>query len=344
MAFKSHKVTKNEIDDVVNNYLKNPENFGLSIGIISGDNEQFYCFGSSDKKNGLSIDSNSVFEIGSITKVFTSIILASEVGKNKLKLNESIFSYLPEIEKREDVSLLNLATHSSGLPRLADNFAASIKDPANPYINYSDKELYSYLKKHKLKSSPGTHYEYSNVGVGLLGSILAKVNHTSYDKLVSTRVTLPFGLSNTSINLNEYQKKHLAYGHSNKRIVSNWDFLDATQGQGALRSSIKDMVLFMKLNLFPEKSTYKEAIQLTQKVHFTDKSNGRKMGLGWHIGNFNEEIYLEHTGGTGGYRSFIGLIPGSKLGVVILSNSDNDVSDLGISILKIVKNQTDKEL
>lgn len=344
LSFKSDKEAEFEITKVVLQYLDDPFNYGLSIGVISGDKEFIYCFGTADEKNGSKINPNSVFEIGSITKVFTAILLAAEVENKRMDLNESIFSYFPGIEKKTDISLLNLATHTSGFPRLADNFWSTVKDRSNPYMNYSDQDLRNYMSGYTLKSKPGTHYDYSNFGVGLLGSILSRQHKTSYEQLVQHTICQPWGLKSTFIYPDASQKKQLVSGHSAGRVVPGWYFQEATAGQGALRSSINDMLLFLKLNIFPEKCLSANVILLTQQEHFYERENGRKMGLGWHIGNFNKEKYLEHTGGTGGYRSFIGLTPESKTGIVILSNSNNDVSAIGIEILKILKSQSGKEL
>lgn len=326
-----------KINSIVEKYLSNPENAGISIGIVKGDVEKVFCYGNKSKITGSPVDSNTVFEIGSITKVFTSLILANEVVNDKMDLNENISTCFPKgIVSKEcsHISLLQLATHSSGLPRLADNFWPSVKDKKNPYNNYSESYLLEYLTIAKPYNTIGTRYNYSNVGAGLLGFILCQKKKTSYEKMVKENICYPFAMKNTSVGLNNKQLDNLALGHSKGQTVVNWDFQDATAGQGALRSNIVDMVRFVKFNLYPQTSTLSKAVEYAQQVHFTDLSNGMKTGLGWHIGSFYNEKYLEHTGGTGGYRSFLGICPESKIGIVILSNSDNDVSALGLEILK----------
>lgn len=326
---------KTKVKDIAYSYLGNSENAGLAVGIISGGEEMTMCFGSANKAKGIGIDTNSVFEIGSITKVFTGIMLADEVVKQRMSLDDKLYSYLPsKSEAARQVSLVQLSTHSSGAPRLADNFWETCKDSKNPYACYGDKELGSYLDHMKLYSTPGTHYSYSNVGAGILGNILCRKNETSYESLVKQRVCEPLGMNNTTITFSSFHKKHLATGYSKGKPVQNWDFLDATAGQGALRSTLADMMKFMRYNLKPD-GELKPAAELASQVHFTDRESGQMMGLGWHIGWFDGYKYLEHTGGTGGYRSFIGLIPGTNTGVVVMSNSDNDVTKAGIQILKL---------
>ena len=327
------------VKEIAYSYLRNSENAGLAIGIISGGAESTWCFGSCNKERGIRVDTNSVFEIGSITKVFTGIMLADEVVSQRMKLDDKIYSYIPsQSPAAQQVSLLQLSTHSSGAPRLADNFWSSVQDNKNPYAGYSEKELYAYLNTMRLNTTPGTRYSYSNVGTGILGNILCKQYGTSYEALVKKKVCQPLGMNNTTIKFSDFHKKHLATGHSKGEAVQNWDFQDATAGQGALRSTLSDMMKFMRYNLRPE-GNLKQAAELASQVHFTDHKTGQKMGLGWHIGWFYEHKYLEHTGGTGGYRSFLGMIPGTNTGVIILSNSDNDVSAIGLKILEIAAEQ-----
>lgn len=339
-SFTGELKTDDLIKQSVDAYLNNPENTGVSIGIVKGDKEYYYSYGTTSNPANTNIDANSLFEIGSITKIFTSIILAQDVLQHKASLEDKVSRYFPDISNREldKVSLRDLVTHSSGLPRMATNFSASIKDEGNPYRSFGEQELKDYLSIATLNWEPGVKYLYSNVGVGLMGYILSQQHHLGYESLVQQKVCHPFGMYNTVMNFNGEQRKALALGHSNGNIVSNWDFQDATAGQGALRSSAKDMVKFIKMNLFPEQSPFKDAILLTQQLQFTDKNNGRQMGMGWHMGTFRNEKYLEHTGGTGGYRSFICVLPESKMGIIVMSNSNNDVGALGSQILKMFYN------
>lgn len=326
-----------KINTLIEKYLNNPENAGVSIGIVKGDKEANYCYGKKNKLTDSPIDTNTIYEIGSITKLFTSLILAEEVVNGKMQLSEKLSGCFPgEMVSKDcsNISLLQLATHSSGLPRLADNFWPSVKDKKNPYNNYSEFYLLDYLTIAKPYNAIGTRYNYSNVGAGLLGFILCQKKKSTYEKMVKENICSPFGMKNTSIYLSNEQLGNLALGHSKGRVVGNWDFQDATAGQGALRSNVVDMVKFIRYNLNPQKSPLSKAIDYAQQLHFTDLISGMEMGLGWHIGSFYNEKYLEHTGGTGGYRSFLGICPESQTGVVILSNSDNDVSALGLEILK----------
>lgn len=342
LSLTGPRTLEDQVENIAATHLNSSENPGLAIGIISGGEESIYAFGTKEMNGKSRIDANSIFEIGSITKVFTGIMLADEVINGRMQLTDNIARYLPVgSDAAQRVNMLQLSTHSSGAPRLADNFWSSVSDNGNPYASYSERELYSYLENMKLRGTPGTHYSYSNVGTGILGNILCKQYGTSYEELVKKKVCEPCGMTSTVMNIPSKETANLAKGHSKGRVVNNWDFQDATAGQGALRSSVKDMMSFMRHNLSPS-GELEAAINLASQTHFTDNRTGQMMGLGWHIGWFNEHKYLEHTGGTGGYRSFIGLIPGTNTGVVVLGNSDNDVAAIGLKLLEAAaKNEKD---
>ncbi len=331
-SFKSSNKVEDKINKAANEYLSTPGTAGIAIGIISNDDNYFFCYGDACKKKGIKVDTNTIFEIGSLTKIFTGLLLAQEVEKNKMNLNDNINEYLPQCSPSQKITLLNLATHSSGLPRLADNFWETVKYPDNPYVNYHKEDLYQYLSDVKLNSVPGKCYNYSNVGAGMLGYILATKNNTSYEDLVSKTICKPFNMNNTAIKLDKKQTEHLAVGYADSEAVSSWDFNDVTAGQGALRSTIADMMKFLRYNMLPEVQL-RNSILMTQEVQFEDAKKKVEVGLGWHIGDIAGQKYLFHSGGTGGYRSYIGLLPDSKKGVVVLSNSTSDVDGIAFSIL-----------
>ncbi len=327
---------QDEVTTIAEQFLETPGTQGLSIGIIKGDQQYTYCFGGSCESPYSPVNSDNVFEIGSITKVFTGILFADQVLKNQMSLDNKLSQYVDYGSGYSDVTLRQLATHSSGLPRLADNFWNCVKDPGNPYAGYSDDDLKSYLSNVQPVSAPGERYLYSNVGMGLLGWVISNVHGKEYEQLVKEHVSDRLGLMNTTASLGPLQKKNLAIGYSNGKSVKNWDFSNCTSGQGSLRSDIHDMLLFAEANIHPEKTALAEAIKLSQQMHFKDRRTNQAMGLGWHLGSFYGARYLEHTGGTGGYRSFIGIVPDSEIAVVILSNSDKDVARTGMKILQAV--------
>jgi CubicO group peptidase (beta-lactamase class C family) len=316
----------------LHSYLQSFQNHNISIAVITPEMEKIFTYSAAGSEKTTSL--HSVYEIGSITKTFTSTILAQKQLEEKLSINDTLCSFLPAGLKNNvtsRVTLKELSTHSSGLPRLATNFWETVNDPANPYSNYTEKELELYLENCNECSLPGS-YSYSNLGAGILGNILCENENKSYQDLLASVICEPLKMHHTTIDNSNI---NLLDGYDKQTKIKHWDFHDATAGQGAARSTIGDMLHYLRFNLKPDTTlTLGKAVQLAQQEHFRDPVTGQRMGLGWHMGYFNEHDYYEHTGGTGGFRSFIGFIPGTGVGVVILSNSTSDVSSIGIELLK----------
>src|SRR5581483_8490814 len=196
-------------------------------------------------------DANTVFEIGSATKVFTSLLLADMIERGEVKADTPVAELLPasvKVPARNGrvITLLDLSMQVSGLPRIPDNIDAS--DP-NPYAKYTPDKLYAFLNSYTLTRDPGEKYEYSNLGVGLLGLALARKLGMSYEGAVRKRILEPLGMKSTSITLSADQKKRLAAGYDGGLSPAhNWDF-DALAGCGALRSTADDLLRFVAANL-----------------------------------------------------------------------------------------------
>lgn len=252
---------------------------------------------------------DTIFEIGSVTKVFTSMLLEDAVARGEVALNDPIAKYLPPDVRApqrngKPITLEQLSRHTSGLPRLPSNLDP--RDLQNPYADYTVEKLYAFLSVHELARDPGESEEYSNLGAGLLGHLLARRAGVDYETLVRQRILDPFGMKDTALTLTPKLRKRLAPGHDAAlHPAKNWD-LPALAGAGALKSSVNDM------------------------LKFVDAVLARKqLDLGWQrYGNI-----LWHNGGTGGYRSFVAIDRTQRIGVVVLSNSARSVDDLGISLI-----------
>ncbi len=282
------------------------------------------------------VDEQSVFEIGSITKAFTGTLLADMALRGEVALDDPVQKYLPEGAKMptragKQITLRDLSTHRSGLPRLPDNLEP--EDPDNPYADYTEKRLLDFLSKHELTRDIGEKYEYSNLGVGLLGYALARRAGKPYEQLVVERICTPLGMNNTRITLTENMKSHLARGHSGSKQVKNWD-LDALAGAGALRSSPLDVVNLIEANLKPAETPISKALRASYKDRAETGTPDLSIGLGWHVWNKYGTEIIWHNGGTGGYRSSCGFAPDKKLGVVLLTNSDFDLDGVMLHILE----------
>jgi CubicO group peptidase (beta-lactamase class C family) len=280
------------------------------------------------------VDSTRVFEIGSITKVFTTSVLEDMVERGELRLDDPVAKLLPpsvQIPSRNgrQVTLLDLATQSSGLPRLPTNLAP--RDSSNPYADYSVQQLYTFLAGYELTRDIGAEYEYSNLGMGLLGHALALKARTSYEDLVRRRILAPLGMRETAITLTPALRARIAPGHDAEgNVVPNWD-LPTLAGAGALRSTAADMLKFLAANLDSTATPLSRTLYRTHAERHATNAPSLKIGLGWHILSRPVGNIVWHNGGTGGYRTYAGFDPARRLGVVVLSNVDASVDDAQIS-------------
>lgn len=321
------------LKDRVDTYSKS---VGMVIGIIDEKGPRIYAAGHLCSNCQAGVDGDTVFEIGSITKVFTTLVLEQMVEEGKVKLEDPISKYLPESVKvptrnGKQITFLDLATQSSGLPRLPGNFKPA--DLGNPYADYTVQNLYDFLSGYTLTRDIGSSYEYSNLGMGLLGHVLTLVSKQDYEAMVTQRICKPLGLASTRITLTSDMKARLATGHNSfLQPVANWD-LPTLAGAGALRSTANDLIRFVGANLGLVKTSLYGAMEKTQQTQRPAGSPELQIGLAWHtIKKYDSEIVF-HDGGTGGYRSLIAFDRAKKTGVVVLSNSEVDINDIGLHLL-----------
>jgi len=317
---------------------------GLAVGIVQDGKTHVFGYGKISKTSDKRPDGKTVFEIGSIIKVFTGLLLADMAERKLVKLDDPVARYLPQSvtvpQKNErPITLLDLATHTSGLPRLPGNLLPQIAlHPGNPYAKYTVEQLYEFLSKHALAHEPGAHFTYSNLGMGLLGHALARKAGTTYEELLQQRICVPLGMKDTRIELSKDVQQRLAEGHNLAgKPVANWD-IPTLAGAGALRSTADALLLLLAANLGPRRTPLAEAVELSHIARRDAGGADQKIALGWHI-RAKESIYW-HNGETGGYHSYLAFRKGSGSGVVVLSNSANGVIDqLGSKLLKAIDGQ-----
>ena len=309
----------------------------IVVGIVDKTGSKTVSYGHFSYTDNNPADGDTVFEIGSATKVFTGLLLADMVKRGEVRLNDPISRYLPKsvrvpVRNSQPITLLDLATHTSGLPRLPDNFAPTNMD--NPYAEYTLEQLYAFISDYTLTRDIGSEYEYSNLGAGLLGHILALKSDTDYETVLLRRICLPLGMTHTRITLSSDMKARLAPGHNTEgQPVANWD-ISTFAGAGALRSTANNLLKFLAANLGLTKSDLWPAVQLAQKPRRNAGSQDTDVGLCWHILKKFGTVLIWHNGGTGGYHSFIGINPQTKRGVVVLANSANSTDDIGFHLLE----------
>jgi len=319
----------------INRRIEAEKYVGVTIAVIESDQISHYDFGKTDLTGKKSPDKNTIFEIGSITKVFTTLLLADMCNRTDMTLEDPVRKYLPAsvavpVRNGKQITLLHLATHSSGLPRMPDNFAPA--DPQNPYADYSAEQMLDFLSNHILSRDIGEIVEYSNFGMGLLGFILSRKAGMSYESLVRERITNPLGMKHSGITLTKKMKKRLAPGHAMGMAVPNWD-IDSLAGAGALRSSSKDMAKFIAANMGIRSTKLHKTMSSTHQPRKSHPDSDMEVALGWHIRPHGESATIWHNGGTGGYRSFTGFLKDGTRGVVVLGNTTETVDDIGFHLL-----------
>ncbi len=315
---------------------------GIAVGIVEPGGRRIIAYGKLASGDPRPVDGDTIFEIGSISKVFTSLLLADMVNREEVALDDAAAKYLPGTVRMPErsgksITLRHLATHSSGLPRVPGNL--NPKDPANPYADYCAGDLYQFLSGYTLLRDPGSEIEYSNLGAGLLGHILARCAGADFGTSVRLRITEPLGMPDTGITLSSSMKQRMATGHNAMLApVPNWDFA-ALAGAGALRSSANDMLSFLEAFLGYRESPLAPAMTAMLEARRPVGKTGFEVGLGWNIAG----EFVWHDGGAGGFRSFIGYDLKARVGVVALSNAftSGGVDDIAINLLNPKASRTD---
>jgi CubicO group peptidase (beta-lactamase class C family) len=327
-------------DDTTNSYVKeyikrivdNGKSTSVIIGIINEKGRHIFSYGELEKGSGKKPDENTLYGIGSITKLFTCFLLADMVKRGELNLDDPISKFLPDSVKTptqngKEITLYHLATHTSGLPTRPNNLSPA--NPDNPYADYTVEQMFNFLSNYKLTREIGSKYEYSNIGVGLLGYILTHKAGLDYEKLVRKRICEPFNLNSTVITIPTKLQLNVAAPYNNEgQSISEWTFSPTFAGAGSLKSTINDMLIFVAANLGLIDTYLLSTFELT---HIKHQENN--IALGWHIWNEFGTTNYGHGSSTLGYKSFIGFNKETKTGVIVLSNKTDAVMDIGLHIL-----------
>ena len=328
-------VDPKEIQQILKDTVDNRHTVGIVVGIIDKDGKNIYSYGKTGA-DGRTVDGDTVFEIGSVTKTFTSTLLADLVTRGLVGLNDPVSKYLPKGVKvpargGKEITLLDLATHRSGLPRMPTNF--NPLDPDNPYADYTSAKLFEFLSSYTLPGDIGASYEYSNLGAGLLGEALARQAGKSYEALLTEKVFRPLEMNSSGIVLQPAMVARLATGHARELTpVKNWD-LDALAGAGAIRSTVNDMLAYVAACMGLKPSPLAAAMALARQDRNDTTIPDMRIGLAWHLMKRPDTVIVWHNGGTAGYHSFVGFDLKKGMGVVVLSNCANDIDNIGFHFL-----------
>jgi len=334
-ASAQHFPSDEDLTGLIRSRVEEDRAVGIVLGIMEADGTTRIVGYGDAGPNARPLGARSVFEIGSITKVFTGILLADMVARGEVSLSDPVSKYLPSgvtmpTRGGREITLLDLATHRSGLPRLPSNMSPA--DATNPFADYTVENLYAFLSSHKLRRDPGSQYEYSNLAVGLLGAVLAGAGEMSYEDIVRERILKPLGMNMTGIALEGEMLDWMVEGHNQQgEVVPLWD-LPTFAGAGALRSNAEDMLIFLAANTGPPETQLERSMRDSHEVR---ESAGAQMdvGLNWHVRHVGDEKIVWHNGGTAGFSTFVGFDPDKGVGTVVLTNSVHGADDIGMHLI-----------
>jgi CubicO group peptidase (beta-lactamase class C family) len=303
-------------------------NAGIVIGIVDEAGSSVVSCGKMDNGTDQEVNGDTVYEIGSVGKTFTVVLLQEMIERGKIKLDAPVAKYLPPLVKMparggKQITLRHLATHYSGLPGIPDNLDPRRAD--NPYAEYTVEKLYAFLRGYQLTRAPGERSEYSNLGMGLLGHAIALQAGTNYEALVMERICRPLKMDSTGIALTPELKARFVVGHNQfGESVPSWD-VPTLAGAGALRSTANDLVKYVSANLGLRASRLTPLMKETHEIP-----------LAWGVENFQGRQIVGHGGGTAGCSAFVGFDKTRRRGVVGLTNRRGfiDLQALGYFLLK----------
>jgi D-alanyl-D-alanine-carboxypeptidase/D-alanyl-D-alanine-endopeptidase len=322
----------------VDTLASSQDGIGIVVGVIGPQGRKVIPYGHRSQADPRPLNGDTVFEIGSVSKVFTALLLADMVRKGEVALADPVAKYLPagaKIPERNGrpITLVDLATHTSGLPFMPDELPVF---SASAAANNSDAPLYRFLARYQLTRNSGTEWDYSNIGYWLLGQALAARAGIDYESLLRARVTAPLQMKNTAITLSSRLKARLAVGHNAvlqpSSSFSSVSLYAAMPAAGGLVSTVNDLLSFLSVALGYEPSPL--ASSMAAMIRTRRPIDGSEQALGWVVTGKGDDQLVMHDGFTWGYASYMAWNPATRIGVVVLSNQLGAVDDIGRHLLQ----------
>ncbi len=320
------------LEEEINKIAEDNLKVGMVIGVINKNQQKIiFSYGSKTLNGNEAPDENTVFDIGSMTKTFTAVLLADIFLQGNFT-NDTVDHYLPENVKMPTyngtpIQIIHLATHTSGLPRSPHADGETYPqipnfNPENPYQNYTADHVYDYLTNHcNLIFEPGTFWEYSNTGYGLLGHLVGLVNNSTYQDQLQTIIFDKLNMNRSSLFLTNGQLTNYSLGYNTQlKNVPYYLANDIFQGTGFIKSTLNDLFKYLEANMGLTETTLEEAMELTHQPQLHQGSMGEQ-GLAWFILTLDDGQTIIYSGGdTQGHSSYIGFNKSLSTGVIILSN------------------------
>lgn len=306
---------------------------GYVVALVDESGSRIVAFGHARRGSDERVTGDSVFELGSVTKVFTSLLLAVMVERDEVGLHDPIATLLPSIgsPRMRRATLLQLSQHTAGLPPWPDNMRPV--DPSNPRDVYPNEALFAFVRGYEPRSEPGTRQLYSNCGMALLGELLARRARLDFEALLKARVLEPLDMHATAIRLTPALRATHALGHTVEGRPIPLGDVRGMPGAGSLRSTGRDMARFVEANLGLRDSPLRAALVATHETHADSRMPDLETGLGWFYTALYGARIVEHSGATEGFRAHVALDLAGRRGVVVLSNSDEEIRNIGIHLL-----------
>jgi len=326
--------------------LSEPDFSGAVIGLVDGSNQGLACLGYADLSKKSAVTEHTLFEIGSISKVFTGILLEHAIEDGRFSLDDKLSDLLKEkgdFSNFENVTLKDLVTHHSGLPKVMDSPMAILKTAylfymnKNPYGYYTTERVLNYLQEVDVESDYGS-YKYSNIGVGLVGYLLAQSYNESYENLIRRYILSPYRMVDSCVLVPDSRKSSFAVGYSSVNQILGqdnvdykespyWDLPEIIVGAGGIRSSGADMLLFLEECLRGNDP----ALNASLDVLVPGKLD---MAMCWHVLEVEDTRVYFHNGATGGFFSYLIFNREKQIGLFILFNSQKSPDAIAQILLK----------
>jgi serine-type D-Ala-D-Ala carboxypeptidase/endopeptidase len=309
---------------------------GIAAAWVDADGTVFAQAGNYSTDDPRPLSADSVFEVGSVSKVFTALLLSETERAGRVSRNDPVALHLlpegdPDRQRTAGITLLSLATHTSGLPRLPVNIGSTPDSNSDPYAQYTRAQLVEALRQHGPHATQGS-FAYSNFGAALLAEALGASWGASYEEALQKHVIEPMGLGATTLGINGRKPSDsLATPHVGSKAVPAWTF-QAFAGAGAVRSTPRDMAHFVNVFLHPDDSPLRASL-LAMQAPQAETDAGGHVGLGWMLNDDSPPVYAWHNGATAGSHAFVAFCPSRKVGIVLLANVQVPLEDLGWSLL-----------
>ncbi len=332
------------IDDIAHAYIDYEDNTGLCIGIYDRGEKQSYYYGEIKRGSGQKPNDLTRFQMGSISKVFTALMLSDMMVNHGIDPLSYVSDYLSDSMpmlgyKKKPLTLLHLATHTSGYLHNPTNIDETSTDSWDNFANYDVNHLMAYLKDYELERKPGKQWNYSNGAFGLLGYIATQFYQKPYKEVLKEKITTPLNMPNTTTiepTTNVFQPYYNGFE------TNNLHFKEALIGAGGIYTTTEDMIRFMEANLHPQNTPLKKVLLAAQKTWVRPRNIDFDMGLGWWIIDhpFDKKSQLiGHGGHTVGTNTSLFIDPNRDLGIFVAANSDIDVQEVALLIMEIIINQ-----